>query len=265
MIAALAIVCGLAPAARAETLAADLSAHQITLAAGAAGAVTLFGTIDAPGDIVVVVRGPEADATVSRGPFGNFWLTAHRIVFAGVPDYYAVYASAPLDAIVPPAIQAQHQIGLANLGFQLQSVEQPPALVEESRAALIAERKRAGVYVDAVGKVQFVGDHLFRATLGLPADARAGAYFVEVLLLRDKVLVGGQTMSLTVATTVAKTKLVDSAGGGALPIAAFAAVAAIAAAGAALWLRRRRRGRRSPPAVAAPQRLARRAKRAKRR
>ncbi|MGH6969609.1 MAG: TIGR02186 family protein, partial [Stellaceae bacterium] len=83
VLAALAVVVGLVPAARAEpSLSADLSAHQITLGADVAGrSVTLFGTIDAPGDIVVVVRGPEAEAVVRRGPFGDFWLTAHRITF----------------------------------------------------------------------------------------------------------------------------------------------------------------------------------------
>src|SRR5215472_4329073 len=198
VLAALTVVVGLVPASRAEpSLSADLSAHQVTLGADAGGrAVTLFGTVDAPGDIVVVVRGPDAEAVVQRGPFGDFWLTAHRIAFAGVPDYYAVYASGPLDAIVPPEIQALHQIGLANLRFQVQSPPPDPTLVEASRLALIAQRQTAGVYANTVGKVGFVNDHLFRATLVFPLDAPAGTYFVEALLFRDKVLAGGQSMSL---------------------------------------------------------------------
>lgn len=198
--AALAVVVGLAPAAWAEpSLSADLSAHQITLGADVAGrSVTLFGAIDAPGNIVVVVRGPEADAVVRRGPFGDFWLTAHRVAFAGVPDYYAVYASGPLDAIVPPEIQALHQIGLANLRFQVQPPPPDPTLANAARLALIAQRQTAGVYASTVGKVGFVNDHLFRATLVFPANAPAGTYFVEALLFRDKALGGGQTMSLVV-------------------------------------------------------------------
>jgi uncharacterized protein (TIGR02186 family) len=255
---ALALAFYLAPTARAEpTLTADLSAHQMTIAPGSAGTVTLFGTTDAPGDIVVIVRGPEAEAVVRRGPFDNFWLTAHRVAFAGVPGFYAVYASAQLDTIVSPTVQALHQIGLANLRFQLQSTEQDPTLVQESRAALIAERERAGVYVGAVGKVSFDGNRLFHAALALPSRAPAGTYFIEVLQLQGKALVGGQTMSLVVATPAADTVLTGFAGWSALLFAAFVALVAIVAAGAVLRWRRRQR----PVVAAVAERPARPAKR----
>ncbi|MGH7000169.1 MAG: TIGR02186 family protein, partial [Stellaceae bacterium] len=243
MLAALAVVVGLVPAARAEpSLSADLSAHQITLGADVAGrSVTLFGTIDAPGDIVVVVRGPEAEAVVRRGPFGDFWLTAHRITFVGVPDYYAVYASGPLDAIVPPEIQALHQIGLTNLRFQVQPPPPDPTLVESSRLALIAQRQTAGVYASTVGKVGFVNDHLFRAALVFPADAPAGTYFVEALLFRDKALAGGQTMSLVV-TQAGGGAVADPGGSNPLLYVGLGALAAtIAATGVFVAGARRRR------------------------
>lgn len=200
-IVALALVRIAQPAVAADaSLSADLSTHQMTIAsASAGGTVTLFGTVDAPGNIVVVVRGPEAEAAVQRGPFDDLPLTTHRVVFAGVPSFYAVYASAPLDTIMPSDAQALHQIGLANLRFQLQSVESDPATVQAARATLIAERQKSGVYAATVGKVSFVGDHLFRTTLAFPGNAPPGPYFIEVLLLRDRTLVGGQTMSLRVA------------------------------------------------------------------
>ncbi|HKW53753.1 MAG TPA: TIGR02186 family protein, partial [Stellaceae bacterium] len=164
LLAALAIVVGLVPAAWAEpSLSADLSAHYVTLGANAAGrAVTLFGTVDAPGDIVIVVRGPETAVVAQHGPVGNF--PARRIVFAGVPDYYAVYASAALDTIMPPEIQALHQIGLDNLHFQVQPPPPDATLVEAARLALIAQRQTTGVYASTIGTVGFVNPHLFRAT-----------------------------------------------------------------------------------------------------
>lgn len=242
-LAALTVVVGLATAAQAEpSLSADLSAHQITLGSDAASrSVTVFGTVDTPGDIVVVVRGPDAEAVERRGPFGDFWLTAHRIAFAGVPDYYAVYASAPLDGIVPPEIQAQHQIGLANLRFQIQTSQPDPTLVQASRLALIAQRQTAGVYASTVGKVGFVNDHLFRATLTFPADAPPGSYFVEALLFRDKALVGGQTISLVVATTSGGAAIAGAAGPNPLLYAALGALAATIVATGIFFLAVRRR------------------------
>jgi uncharacterized protein (TIGR02186 family) len=238
---ALAFVVALTFTVRAEpVLTADLSAHQIRLSSGTRGAVTLFGTVDAPGDIVVVVRGPDTDATVERGPFGNFWLTAHRITFGGAPGFYAVYASAPLDTIAPPDVQATHQIGLANLRFQPQSAGEDPALVQRYRAALITERERAGLYADSVGKVAFDGNRLFRATLALPADAPAGNYFIEVLLLRDKALVGGQTMTLAVAGSGSSVVFGGLADWALVLYGALAVLAVAVAGGVALRLRRRR-------------------------
>ena len=243
VLAALAVVIALVAAARAEpSLTADLSAHHVTLGADAAGrVVTLFGTVDAPGDIVVVVRGPDAEAVVRRGPFGDFWLTADRIAFVGVPDYYAVYASAPLDTIVPPEIQALHQIGLANLHFQVQPPPPAATLVDAARLALIAQRQTAGVYASTVGKVEFVNPHLFRATLAFPADAPAGTYFVEALLFRDKALAGGQTMSLIVAQPGGGT-VADPPGPNPLVYAGLGVLAAtIAATGVVVTVARRRR------------------------
>ncbi len=241
--AAFAVLVGLVPTAWAESsLSADLSAHYVTLGADAASrAVTLFGTIDAPGDIVIVVRGPDAEAVVRRGPFGDFWLTADRIAFAGVPDYYAAYASAPLDTIVPPEIRALHQIGLANLHFQLQPPPPDATLIEAARVALIAQRQTAGVYASTIGKVGFVNPHLFRATLAFPTDAPAGTYFIEALLFRDKALAGGQTMSLLVVPPGGET-VADPPGPSPLLYAGLGILAAtIAASGVVVTVARRRR------------------------
>jgi len=244
-LAALAVVVGLVPAARAEpSLSADLSAHYVTVGADAPGrAVTLFGTVDAPGDIVIVVRGPDAEAVVRRGPFGDFWLTADRIAFAGVPDYYAAYASAPLDTIVPPEIQALHQIGLANLHFQVQPPPPDPTLIEAARLALIAQRQTEGVYASTIGKVGFVNPHLFRATLAFPADAPTGTYFIEALLFRDKALAGGQTMSLLVVSPRSGT-ITDPPGPSPLFYAGLGMgvlAATVAAGGVVVTVTRRRR------------------------
>lgn len=260
VLAALAVVASLVPAAQAEpSLSADLSAHQITLgAAAAARSVTVFGTVDAPGDIVVVVRGPDADAVVRRGPFGDFWLTADRVAFVGVPDYYAVYASAPLDAIVPPEIQTLHQIGLANLRFQVQPPPPDTTVIDAARLALIAQRQTAGVYGSTVGKVGFVNGHLFRATLVFPANAPPGAYFVEALLFRDKALAGGQTMSLTVtqAATVA-----DPGGSNPLLYVGLGALAATIAGTGVFVAGARRRRAPVKPRPQAPRRPAKRRQR----
>ena len=63
----MALVLFWAAPARAEALVADLTSHLIAITTGFTGAsVVLFGAIDGPGDVAVVVRGPDREMTVRR-------------------------------------------------------------------------------------------------------------------------------------------------------------------------------------------------------
>ena len=83
--------------ARANTLAADLSAHLIAITTAFVGTdVVLFGTTDGDGDIVVTVQGPRQDQIVRRkARVAGIWINRDRLAFAEVPGYYAVASSAP--------------------------------------------------------------------------------------------------------------------------------------------------------------------------
>lgn len=191
-----------AAAARAEQpLLADLSEHLVAITTGFTGAsVVLFGATDGPGDVVIVVRGPERDVVVRRkSRIAGLWVNTRQFAFTGVPTYYAVFSSAPLNDIVPQAVQSLHQIGLANLRLQPKSAAADPDTVADFRAALLDDQQRAGVYGDNVGKISFLGDRLFRTTLDFPANLPTGTYFIEVLLIRDQAVVSGQTTPLVVS------------------------------------------------------------------
>ena len=190
-------------AARADQpLLADLSDHLIAITTGFTGtSVVLFGATDGPGDVVIVVRGPERDMVVRHAHrIAGIWINTRQLTFAGVPSYYAVFSSRPLDDIVPESVQALHQIGLANLRLQPAA---PTSLAAEDvadfRNALVEDERRAGIYDEAAGKVSFLGDRLFRATVDFPSNVPTGTYFIEVLLIRDKTVISGQTTPLVVS------------------------------------------------------------------
>jgi uncharacterized protein (TIGR02186 family) len=191
----------LAVPARAEPLVADLTSHLVAITTGFTGTdVVLFGATDGPGDVIVVVRGPERDIVVRRkSRVAGIWVNTRRMTFVSVPTYYAVYSSRPLDAIAPPAMQALHQIGLANLRLPPKEQGRSPADIAAFRGALIGEQQREGRYGEASGKVNFLGDRLFRATISFPANVPTGTYLVEVFLVRDKGVVSGQTTPLVVS------------------------------------------------------------------
>src|SRR2546426_9410212 len=93
---------------RAEALAADLTSHLIAITTGFTGtSVVLFGATDGPGDVIVVVRGPEREITVRRkSRVAGIWVNTQEVTFANVPSFYAVAASRPVPDILSPGVAA---------------------------------------------------------------------------------------------------------------------------------------------------------------
>jgi uncharacterized protein (TIGR02186 family) len=185
---------------RAEALSADLTSHLIAITTGFTGAsVVLFGAIDAPGDVAVVVRGPDREMTVRRkSRVAGIWMNSQEITFANVPSFYFVAASRPLDEIVSPGAAALYRLGVANLEIKAES-DAPREIVDSFAAALIAAQQRAKLFPSAVGKVHFIGERLFRTTIEFPSNVPTGTYLVAVFLVRDKDVVSGQTTPLVVS------------------------------------------------------------------
>jgi uncharacterized protein (TIGR02186 family) len=185
---------------RAEGLAADLTSHLIAITAGFTGAsVVLFGAIDGPGDVAVVVRGPDREITVRRkSRVAGIWMNSQEITFANLPSFYFVAASRPIEEIVSPGAAALYRLGVANLEMKAES-DAPREIVDGFAAALIATQQRAKLFPNAVGKIHFIGERLFRTTIEFPSNVPTGTYLVAVFLVRDKDVVSGQTTPLVVS------------------------------------------------------------------
>jgi uncharacterized protein (TIGR02186 family) len=187
-------------AARAEGLVADLTSHLIAITTGFTGAsVVLFGATDGPGDVIVAVRGPEREMTVRRkSRVAGIWVNTQEVSFGNLPSFYAVAASRPMADILSPAAAAFYRLGIANLKLAA-STPAPSVVVDAFRTALERTQQEAGLYVDRMGKVDFLGERLFRTTITFPANVPTGTYLVEVFLVRDKDVVSGQTTPLVVS------------------------------------------------------------------
>jgi uncharacterized protein (TIGR02186 family) len=187
-------------ASRADAVVADLSSHSIAITTGFTGtSVVLFGATDGPSDVIAIVRGPERDLTIWRkGKIAGVWANREAVTFANIPSFYAIAASRPLDEIIPPSQAAFHRIGVDNLKYAPRSDVTPDRARLFSRA-LVRVQQKAGLFPGAVGKIVFLGDRLFRTTFTFPANVPTGSYLVEVFLVRDKDVVGGQTTPLAVS------------------------------------------------------------------
>jgi uncharacterized protein (TIGR02186 family) len=195
----LSLLCWGSPA-RAEGLVADLTSHLIAITTGFTGAsVVLFGATDGPGDVVVAVRGPEREITVRRkSRVAGVWVNTQQVTFDNLPSFYAVAASRPIADILSPAAAAFYRLGITNLKLAA-STPVPSVVVDAFRTALERSQQEAGLYVERMGKVDFLGERLFRTTITFPANVPTGTYLVEVFLVRDKDIVSGQTTPLVVS------------------------------------------------------------------
>jgi len=190
-----------APPLRAAPLVADLSQHLVAITTGFTGTeVLLFGAVDEPGDVVVIVRGPDREIVMHRkSRVLGVWVNTAQMTFARAPSFYAVASSRPIAEVAPPALLARHEMGVEHLRLELPRAKASPNVATEWRQGLIRNQQSLGLYQTEVSPITFLGNRLFRARIALPANVPTGSYQVEVFLLRDGRVVTAQTTPLHVS------------------------------------------------------------------
>lgn len=178
---------------------ADLSSHLIAVTTGFTGADLLFfGAIEQPGDIVLVVRGPNTPVTVRRkSRIAGVWLNDTSVVFEGVPSFYAAAASDGFTERASPSLLRRLQFGLDNLRVESPGVVAQAA--EPFRAALIRRRQAEALFPATIEPVSVLGNRLFRTTIRFPANVPTGTYLVEVFFIVDDDVMSAQTTPLSVS------------------------------------------------------------------
>jgi uncharacterized protein (TIGR02186 family) len=181
-------------------LVVDLSQARVSITSAFQGEnILLFGMLDPPGDVVVVVAGPPARETVLRKErFLGLWLNTGRQAFDNVPAYYAIAASQPL-----PRLLARSGSG------EILSLEDRMALVKSVgqrghedligfRRGLVEAKRRDGLFPAAIGQVTVQANRLFRVDLPFPSKLPEGNYEVRAYLLREGRIVAAVSRPLPV-------------------------------------------------------------------
>lgn len=188
--------------AGAQALVADLSSHEIAITTGFSGTeLLLFGATEGEGDVVVVVRGPASTVNVRRKSreFG-IWINTESAAFGGVPSFYRVAASKPLEQITSPGLRQRHQIGIEAIRAEPLS-DLAPASLGEFRGGLVRNKVREEFWDDTTLPITFLGPKLFRTTIRFPPNVPTGIYTVEVFLLKNGQQIGAQTTPMRVLKT----------------------------------------------------------------
>jgi len=198
---------------RADALVADLSKHLVAITTGFAGTdVLLFGAIDGPGDVVVVVRGPDRPAVLHRkSRIAGIWINTAKMTFDSVPSFYAIAASRPLEDIAEDAVLARNQMGVHRLAIDLPPAKASPGVAQAWKDALIRRNQAHGLYAVGVASLTFLGERLFRTDVFFPANVPTGTYQAQVYLLRDGEVASAQTTPLIVGKIGVEAEIFDFA------------------------------------------------------
>lgn len=195
------IAAGLVFPARSASLVADLSNHLVAITSGFVGVdVLLFGTVDEPGDIVVVVRGPErAQPVLRKSNVAGLWINTARMTFESAPAFYFIASNRPLEEIAEPSVLSANQFGLAHLQLGLPPGRAGGRAAQEWREALIRNKQRQGLYVREPAGISILGQRLFRTSVHLPSNVPPGLYRAETYVLQDGQVVAAQTTPLSIS------------------------------------------------------------------
>jgi uncharacterized protein (TIGR02186 family) len=211
--AALALAAG--PAAATEDLVSGLSQDTVQITSNYTGTdIVVFGAIEHPEDVgrrdvVVVVRGPDADMTVREKQWvAGIWINRDQAKLIGMPSYYFIASTRPVGDIAPSDTLQRYSIGLANIAPERIFSHHDPA---PFRAALLSHKQQAGVYGETQTGVEFLSPTLFRAAIPVPATVPRGQYNVEVYLFRDGTVISAQSTPFFIDQTGLERRLYNFA------------------------------------------------------
>ncbi|MCP2670986.1 TIGR02186 family protein [Maricaulaceae bacterium EIL42A08] len=219
-----------APPAQQARIAAALTEDVVEIRSDFAGApLTIFGAAEGlqdGDDIVVAVRGPERDLRVMKKErVLGIWVNSAPVRFESVASYYAVASTRPLSDFAGFAALRRNGIGMTHLPLRAPDEERTETLlgvpdvvvsdlgaeIVDYRQAIVRNKTRQSLYVEADSGVERLEGGLFIARLFLPSETPVGDYTIEVYLFRDGAPIASRETQLQVAKAGMERVLYDLA------------------------------------------------------
>lgn len=234
--ALLALLCiGFAPVgAYALPILADISSHRVEIHSAFTGTQLLvFGARNDPGDVVVVVRGPEKNITLRKKErVAGIWINRHEYRLPSTPLYYRIASSKPLEQV------RQYQM-LGALDISAPVILQPEGGEPTPPQALQKLLWQQRLHSDKLGTIDFMGPTLFKASFDFPDNMPRGIYTAEAYLFSDGSLAGMHAIPVEVYKVGFDAFVYEAAQRHSLLYGIIAVAAALSIGGAASWIFRR--------------------------
>lgn len=206
------------PAEPPAVISAALTDAEVEVSSDFSGArIVLYGAVfnpqDRPGDVVVIVRGPDQPVRIARKVrVAGLWVNSRPVVFRGAPGFYMAASNRPLDQIANFGTLRRLGAGVDHLTINAPAEQRVETrygirdMVVSSlgsdyyvwRRAVVRLKEKAGLYAEDERGVRFVDRGLFRAEIALPTGAPTGVYQAQILLFQDGKPVSRRVRTLTV-------------------------------------------------------------------
>lgn len=199
--------------ARAEKLTVALSTEEIRINSNFTGAsVTVFGVIErdaitvsraSPYDVAVTLRGqPETVVARRKDPILGIWINRASETFVDVPAFYAVVTSKPLEELSTAQLLTRFGVGLDYLPFSIAGKSVADTTGNAAfRQAFVRLKEKSGLYSEDIGGVTSMGEAVFRATIGIPANVPTGRYTLTVYLFAGDAMIAQADAAIAVTKT----------------------------------------------------------------
>ncbi|MCO5089390.1 TIGR02186 family protein [Bosea sp. (in: a-proteobacteria)] len=211
-----------AAAARAETLIAAMSSHQIQITSNYTGSqLTVFGQVERDGrtvargdpyDIIVTVRGPRRMLLVRKKErLGPIWINRTQRRFPDNPVFLHVASSRPITEMMGPEAAQRDRIGLTNAERPSDDWIDLDPDARRFRESLVRIMQGKGLYGYEERGVTFLSSALFSAPVDIPATAPTGSYTVDIVLYSGGVPLARQQTNFEVIKTGIEQRLASGA------------------------------------------------------
>ena len=191
------------PAKAQEKLVADLDQHNVQITTDFNGAeLLLFGALERASvdDIAIIVTGPAKQISIRRkDKVAGIWLNTENADVVGMPSFYHILSTKPLDEIASLNTRKISKIGFDYIPFRLapnSSIDEGP--LEEWQPALIRNMQKRGLWAHEPGSIEVIGDVLFRTNIVLPANIVPGEYQVRTIHFREGAVMNDSVTMLNV-------------------------------------------------------------------
>lgn len=189
-------------------MVADISQSSIQIHSSFNGTELLvFGARNQRGDLVIAVRGPDANVRLRRKErIAGMWMHVDQLRYDHLPMFYAIASTRPLKKIA--SAYTLNQLGLGEQATISRSNPDGTPVFNRALRDSLANRQR---WQEPFAPITYFGESLFKARLHLPSTMPRGEYSIEVYLFDEGKPVAFQTIPLKAFKTGMDATIYDEA------------------------------------------------------